>query len=136
VVTQIENYALGEFVQGTKTRRWAIAWSFLPFRPREVYHLWWVTIGCIMSTGICVTTFHPKFTAVYNQRAFSKCFYSPNYPAISFVAPDDGIYVGWKLRSRCRSRKRMVPSSSPKSSGPNNRRHKTRLSNHCTRHRG
>ena len=36
---KIENYALTEFVQGT-TRRWGIAWSFLPFRPREVRVPW------------------------------------------------------------------------------------------------
>ena len=31
----IENYALTEFTQGM-TKRWGIAWSFLPMRPREV----------------------------------------------------------------------------------------------------
>ncbi|KAG8417944.1 hypothetical protein J3458_005394 [Metarhizium acridum] len=31
----IENYAVTEFVQGNKTRRWAIAWSFQPMRPAQ-----------------------------------------------------------------------------------------------------
>ncbi|KAK1590305.1 uncharacterized protein LY79DRAFT_554953 [Colletotrichum navitas] len=31
----IDNYAVTEFVQGNKTRRWAIAWSFGPMRPSE-----------------------------------------------------------------------------------------------------
>jgi 23S rRNA (adenine1618-N6)-methyltransferase len=31
----IENYALTEFTQGN-TKRWGLAWSFLPMRPREV----------------------------------------------------------------------------------------------------
>jgi len=31
----IENYAVTEFTQGM-TKRWGIAWSFLPMRPREV----------------------------------------------------------------------------------------------------
>lgn len=29
----IDNYAVTEFIQGNKTRRWAIAWSFAPMRP-------------------------------------------------------------------------------------------------------
>lgn len=29
----IDNYAVTEFVQGNRTRRWAIAWSFGPMRP-------------------------------------------------------------------------------------------------------
>jgi 23S rRNA (adenine1618-N6)-methyltransferase len=31
----VENYAVTEFVQGNKTRRWAIAWSFQPMRPAQ-----------------------------------------------------------------------------------------------------
>ncbi|GKT59700.1 DUF890 domain-containing protein [Colletotrichum tofieldiae] len=31
----IDNYAVTEFIQGNKTRRWAIAWSFGPMRPSE-----------------------------------------------------------------------------------------------------
>ncbi|KAK2015925.1 hypothetical protein LZ32DRAFT_525717 [Colletotrichum eremochloae] len=31
----IDNYAVTKFVQGNKTRRWAIAWSFGPMRPSE-----------------------------------------------------------------------------------------------------
>ncbi|KAF4507796.1 hypothetical protein G6O67_004259 [Ophiocordyceps sinensis] len=31
----IQNYAITEFVQGNKTRRWAVAWSFGPMRPSE-----------------------------------------------------------------------------------------------------
>lgn len=31
----IDNYAVTEFVQGKKTRRWAIAWSFGPMRPSQ-----------------------------------------------------------------------------------------------------
>ena len=30
----VENYAVTQFVQGTKTRRWAVGWSFGPRRPR------------------------------------------------------------------------------------------------------
>ncbi|KAI9163859.1 U6 small nuclear RNA (adenine-(43)-N(6))-methyltransferase [Paramyrothecium foliicola] len=30
---KIDNFAVSEFVQGTKTRRWAVAWSFRPMRP-------------------------------------------------------------------------------------------------------
>lgn len=32
----IHNYAVTEFVQGSKTRRWAIAWSFSDYRPSVV----------------------------------------------------------------------------------------------------
>lgn len=31
----IDNYAITEFVQGNKTRRWALGWSFGPMRPAE-----------------------------------------------------------------------------------------------------
>ncbi|KAL2260433.1 hypothetical protein VTK26DRAFT_5546 [Humicola hyalothermophila] len=31
----IDNYAVTEFVQGTKTRRWALGWSFGPMRPAD-----------------------------------------------------------------------------------------------------
>lgn len=31
----IDNYAVTEFVQGKKTRRWALAWSFAPMRSRQ-----------------------------------------------------------------------------------------------------
>jgi 23S rRNA (adenine1618-N6)-methyltransferase len=32
----IDNYAVTEFIQGNKTRRWALAWSHGPMRPRSV----------------------------------------------------------------------------------------------------
>ncbi|KAK2614800.1 hypothetical protein N8I77_001601 [Diaporthe amygdali] len=32
----VYNYAVTEFVQGKKTRRWAVAWSFGPMRPSQV----------------------------------------------------------------------------------------------------
>ncbi|EHK24350.1 uncharacterized protein TRIVIDRAFT_29905 [Trichoderma virens Gv29-8] len=32
---KIDNYAITEFHQGNKTRRWAIAWSFRPLRPAQ-----------------------------------------------------------------------------------------------------
>jgi 23S rRNA (adenine1618-N6)-methyltransferase len=32
---KIDNYAITEFHQGNKTRRWAIAWSFQPLRPAQ-----------------------------------------------------------------------------------------------------
>ncbi|KAJ4257550.1 hypothetical protein NW762_008674 [Fusarium torreyae] len=32
---QIDNYAVTEFIQGSKTRRWAVAWSFGSMRPRQ-----------------------------------------------------------------------------------------------------
>lgn len=31
----IDNYAITEFVQGNKTRRWALGWSFGPMRPAD-----------------------------------------------------------------------------------------------------
>ncbi|KAK3903392.1 hypothetical protein C8A05DRAFT_43379 [Staphylotrichum tortipilum] len=31
----VDNYAVTEFVQGNKTRRWALGWSFGPMRPAE-----------------------------------------------------------------------------------------------------
>ena len=31
----IDNYAVTEFIQGTKTRRWALGWSFGPMRPAD-----------------------------------------------------------------------------------------------------
>ncbi|KAK0663457.1 hypothetical protein QBC41DRAFT_24062 [Cercophora samala] len=33
--TGIDNYAITEFIQGNKTRRWALGWSFWPLRPAE-----------------------------------------------------------------------------------------------------
>lgn len=32
---KIDNYAVSELVQGNKTRRWTLGWSFLPMRPSE-----------------------------------------------------------------------------------------------------
>lgn len=32
---RVANVAVTEFVQGSKTRRWAVAWSFLPMRPAQ-----------------------------------------------------------------------------------------------------
>ncbi|UNI20486.1 23S rRNA (adenine(1618)-N(6))-methyltransferase [Purpureocillium takamizusanense] len=31
----VDNFAVTEFVQGNKTRRWAVAWSFAPMRPAQ-----------------------------------------------------------------------------------------------------
>jgi 23S rRNA (adenine1618-N6)-methyltransferase len=31
-----DNYAVTEFVQGTKTKRWAVAWSWTDWRPAMV----------------------------------------------------------------------------------------------------
>lgn len=31
--SEVDNYAVTEFIQGTKTRRWAVAWSFGDMRP-------------------------------------------------------------------------------------------------------
>lgn len=31
-----ENYAVTEFIQGTKTKRWAVAWSWMDWRPAMV----------------------------------------------------------------------------------------------------
>ena len=31
----VDNYAVTEFIQGKKTRRWALAWSFGPMRPSQ-----------------------------------------------------------------------------------------------------
>ena len=33
---EVDNWAVTEFVQGQKTRRWAVAWSWGPIRPRQV----------------------------------------------------------------------------------------------------
>lgn len=33
----VENWAVKEFVQGEKTRRWAIAWSWRPLKPAQVH---------------------------------------------------------------------------------------------------
>lgn len=32
------NYAVTEFIQGSKTRRWAVAWSWTDLRPAMVHH--------------------------------------------------------------------------------------------------
>lgn len=32
----VKNWCVKEFIQGEKTRRWAIAWSWSPFRPTQV----------------------------------------------------------------------------------------------------
>lgn len=32
---RVDNYAVTEFIQGKKTRRWAVAWSFGPMRPSQ-----------------------------------------------------------------------------------------------------
>ena len=34
----IDNYAVTEFIQGLKTRRWAVAWSWGDLRPTAVCH--------------------------------------------------------------------------------------------------
>lgn len=35
--SQVKNWAVKEFIHGSKTRRWAIAWSFHKARPTKVY---------------------------------------------------------------------------------------------------
>ena len=32
----LDNWAVTEFVQGQKTRRWAVAWSWMALRPKQV----------------------------------------------------------------------------------------------------
>jgi 23S rRNA (adenine1618-N6)-methyltransferase len=32
----VENWCVKEFIQGEKTRRWAIAWSWVPLKPAQV----------------------------------------------------------------------------------------------------
>ena len=55
----VDNWAVTEFVQGQKTRRWAVAWSWGPMRPRQVRessHDILHTIGCRCSWefAICI----------------------------------------------------------------------------------
>lgn len=37
--SQVKNWAVKEFIHGSKTRRWAIAWSFHKARPTKVWHI-------------------------------------------------------------------------------------------------
>lgn len=39
----VENWAVTEFVQGKGTRRWAVAWSWMDWRPRSVSCQKWYT---------------------------------------------------------------------------------------------
>lgn len=42
----VENFAVKEFVQGGKTRRWGVAWSWGPMRPRQVSKGWSMPLFC------------------------------------------------------------------------------------------
>lgn len=56
---KIDNYAVTEFVQGKKTRRWGIAWSFEDLRPR-------MCLARNIATGANITKASLPFPSEYH----------------------------------------------------------------------
>ena len=99
----IENYALTEFIQGT-TKRWGIAWSFLPIRPREVtldsHDYVFTDIGCFMSQRLGLARLPAENAKVCDFCTVIGVLHGTRSTAIPHIFKGDKLYMGGEYRRR------------------------------------
>jgi 23S rRNA (adenine1618-N6)-methyltransferase len=93
---EVDNYAVTEFVQGSKTRRWAIAWSFDDLRPTMS-----VARG-VSSLQKSLLPFPSEYFIAVSPHSFSlKYTYSQQYSQVAIRSKQGNVSMTFCLTCLC-----------------------------------